>query len=1391
MTPHGYIYLCYHKVEAAFAIRIATDLQNMGVKVWMDRLDIEPGDDWFISVQTAIQNCSAFLPIMSPDYVTSSYGLYELDYAEKSGRRIFPVLLRPVNAADWPPQIGYRQFVDFDNWQDEETYRQRINELVQILRESEVVEIYPSADLERHYLRDMSAMIEIHKTFLEYVRLSYQSQAADTENDLIRPRPRINDTWGIRGSFALLNDSFQRVDRLENIYDSLNQYPRILLLGSAGSGKTTTILRLIEDAVRFKIQNVKDAPLPFFLDLTLWDDNLSFKEFILAQWRFKSDPFLLMKTGRVVAYLDNLGSMGVHAQEKAKQIHAWLHSTDAMPSQVVVACELVNYNDMVNIDLPIVGIERLDRATSHKLISLQLGEEDSSRLLKRIFNEGGGSEPNLQWAIRNPLLLRALIYIYSHSPFGDLPNSVGNLLLRLVMLQWERERILQNSDWVPFEEIRIGLAKLAFTMINDDLSSSMDVDLVTAIIGEMRTIYALASANILRIHGDKVSFLHPVFQRVFAALQVERDNLHATLARPEFDEHGRRIPRKWDSVIEVLSGFAEQPSEYIRAIADVDPYLAVNCILSGHHIDAPTRQYAVRKLLHFAGAEESQGRLSATTLIEKLTGGETITILLDVMRMDEWHLRVATAEIFRDITTPMTRSVLDIFQDWDWSMDSSIAIALRRITDKAVPILLKVLDNNEDAAKRRGAAWALGELGDKAAVPMLVFALGDMDSMVRKEVVIALKNLADVKALPRLLDALQDEDWAVRKATVEALQQFGSTAVPWLLKRLRDENADMRRISAEILGRIGDSIAVTMLVQFVADPDVNFRAAIVVALGRIRDPKAVPALSLALDDSDVPQTGEQSISQLARQALLAIGTEDAINEVNQHEFAGQMTGVGAQNVKESNKGSADKLKKRLIEGKQKPDDQQMTVVQLNKKLQSKEWKIRRDAVERLGDFPTDNGALTLVLKSLKDEDQQVRFVAVNTLRKFNNSLSIRGLMEALYDGEEVVSGAAADALSEKGTSAINGLVNALDDSNPYIRGLAVETLGKIKNPTTIHALSTVLADMAIPPMQDHPIAYHAAQALKAIGTAEALAALNDTPYAVEVEAEAEVVSVNIPLEVVAAQVVSAEEQAELVTDANIDILVDLLDRLHSEDWKVRQRTAKELHKFAENLMTSVYDRSVLSRLINALDDDDPFIRFTAVEALAWLGDNDAVPAIVRMLSDESYTNRIAAIRALGEIGEKSVVLAVAHMMDDDKLLVREVAAEILGKLKGKEAIPALLQGMASDEGFMRRTSIESLGEIGIDDAVPHLLPYLDQDNPQIRWAVVEALGKIADPRAIPDLANLLGDPYQLPLHQDQEDKKAEQDLSDVVALALESIGTPEALKILRDWRNSQPAENGV
>lgn len=65
-------FVSYSREDWAFAVRVAKDLKAKGAKVWMDKLDIRPGQRWEREVEAALNGCSRMLVIVGIELARAS-----------------------------------------------------------------------------------------------------------------------------------------------------------------------------------------------------------------------------------------------------------------------------------------------------------------------------------------------------------------------------------------------------------------------------------------------------------------------------------------------------------------------------------------------------------------------------------------------------------------------------------------------------------------------------------------------------------------------------------------------------------------------------------------------------------------------------------------------------------------------------------------------------------------------------------------------------------------------------------------------------------------------------------------------------------------------------------------------------------------------------------------------------------------------------------------------------------------------------------------------------------------------------------------------------------------------------------------------------------------------
>ncbi|MBK8027099.1 MAG: toll/interleukin-1 receptor domain-containing protein [Chloroflexi bacterium] len=130
LSIQGSLFLSYRSSEADFALRLAVDLKNAGIAVWMDRYDLRLGENWVMGIQTAVDNCTGMICIVSQDYVESRYTRRELTRAMQRGITLLPLLIQDVPDDHWPFELQSIQYTDFRHWRDSAVYDRQFASLL-------------------------------------------------------------------------------------------------------------------------------------------------------------------------------------------------------------------------------------------------------------------------------------------------------------------------------------------------------------------------------------------------------------------------------------------------------------------------------------------------------------------------------------------------------------------------------------------------------------------------------------------------------------------------------------------------------------------------------------------------------------------------------------------------------------------------------------------------------------------------------------------------------------------------------------------------------------------------------------------------------------------------------------------------------------------------------------------------------------------------------------------------------------------------------------------------------------------------------------------------------------------------------------------------------------
>ncbi len=103
-------FFSYSREDSEFALRLAGDLKAAGANVWLDQLDITPGQRWDSAVEEALKNCPRLIVVLSPAAVKSQNVMDEVSFALEERKTVIPVIHRDC---DIPFRLRRVQHADF------------------------------------------------------------------------------------------------------------------------------------------------------------------------------------------------------------------------------------------------------------------------------------------------------------------------------------------------------------------------------------------------------------------------------------------------------------------------------------------------------------------------------------------------------------------------------------------------------------------------------------------------------------------------------------------------------------------------------------------------------------------------------------------------------------------------------------------------------------------------------------------------------------------------------------------------------------------------------------------------------------------------------------------------------------------------------------------------------------------------------------------------------------------------------------------------------------------------------------------------------------------------------------------------------------------------------
>lgn len=109
------VFISYSRKDGAFVERLKAALQDRGYEPFVDTQDISGGEKWKKRLEQLILNADAMAFVVTPDSVGSPVCDWETKRAVELGKRLIPLLWRPLASEQAPAQLAELNYIFFDD----------------------------------------------------------------------------------------------------------------------------------------------------------------------------------------------------------------------------------------------------------------------------------------------------------------------------------------------------------------------------------------------------------------------------------------------------------------------------------------------------------------------------------------------------------------------------------------------------------------------------------------------------------------------------------------------------------------------------------------------------------------------------------------------------------------------------------------------------------------------------------------------------------------------------------------------------------------------------------------------------------------------------------------------------------------------------------------------------------------------------------------------------------------------------------------------------------------------------------------------------------------------------------------------------------------------------
>lgn len=1306
---------------------MVNELHHYHDAIWFDRYEVNLTDEWGAQVINARQNATYAIVILSEDYLNTPYCREEYEQLFEREIPIIAVIANDIPVTEFTAQIQVVDWIDFRSWADLSAFKKTIKRVLEYLPPANQA---PHHNERRFHLYWLINALETKLMSIPTSRAIFRSHPGiEYDSTLIRPRG-----YDI-SLLAQQNFGVQKNDQLTDIDDLLewvDAHPRFILSGHEGSGKSVNAILLTLWMTHRAISD-HEVVLPFWFDLALWHKDQSMEQYFETHWSLAFHWSNWLESNPAFLVFDNWSDFYETNPDGAKEFSTYL---DTIPNHklILIARSGVDIDE----DLPTVVIGRMQNHQIQRL-AREFLPEDQIVNLKRL-----AAENKNRLEFDHIDFVSTGVELLALDPPRAIDAWFTNPVESLITVRWYTESETINPSF-SLDYLIKTMKMLAWYMMQQPQYHVVDQEIAQEVVFQEEALSVALELGILERVGAKLRFHSMLFQWYLATEHLVRDGVYKHISYPKFLDNGQRAASRWDDVIfAALDRVSDvRKNQIVDQVAEIDPYLAWLCIQQHPRLYDSYLTAIVVKLIELR-SKNPESHVALASILQKMHKPEevAVTIVTELPHYDWGIQQWLWSELLR-LPYEVPPEFLKQVSTLERESPDAIGTLLESFTLAQCAAYLSQLMNSQTTQLQSNAIWLSGKLQHESARVGLFNLLDNPSSDIRDQAMTTLSAVANQQLIQQLLIWLRQH------------LEYGADVGALLFN-------NERYVSGRLLMLLHKEQQIDDMVRnaIIKHSEKDIALAVANFIASETDQDLLDDATFERDDDNIMKV--QKLLQSGLQHLSRDSFHRLVEDIN------RVLGIPSTNEQVVTAHANDELYQRAQTAVSsvrpaEPDSPVAKSDDIKIQLQDADWFIRRAATEQLANLDTET-ALPLLLQSARDEEAQVRVVALNLLAKFSQHDTARqALIDALSDPEYLVIDVATDLLKAAEKLDEAKLLSLFDNDNIQTIAALAEITGHRQLASAVPYLIKFLGDERTPWLGESTLDEHVKTALRKIETPDALRAINPVnPNVTDIQPQS--------------ALAQSDKQKTLTTTDKITLA---LKALKSDNWELAQKSARFLRELSEKLR-GTEDMNIVSPLSEAMNDTNWHVRWAVAESLAWLQHPAAIPNLVKRLNDSHWMVQVAVIRALVELEASQHATDIAGLLAHPNNAVRETAAEALGALGNPKVLQALERTMEFDDDFVRLASIKAICEILDDDReVEYLLRGLEDSYVHIRWFSTKKLLPHIGKHDTDLLAQLLRD----------NGKPAWEDLSisDFAYEKLLEINTSEAKKIIEqhDRRNEQ------